>query len=69
MGRGDLGEVLDGSGYPLGGPGWVGGPSGMAETFWETLREVHDGSETSGTDRGTLGEFCDRLWDPRVGRG
>ena len=41
----------------------------MVWTCLGSLEEVCDGSETSGTDRETLGEFRDRLGDPRGGRG
>ena len=41
----------------------------MARTCRGTLGEVRDGSEMSGTDWGTLVEFCDGSGDPRGGRG
>ena len=41
--RGTLEEVRDGSGDPRGGPGRVGGPSGMFVTSRETHGEVRDG--------------------------
>ena len=77
--RGTLREVQDGSGDPRGGLGRVWGPSGKSRTCRETLGVVRNGSETSGTDRGThgefrdgwgtLGEFRDGSGDPRGGRG
>ena len=43
MGRGNLGEVLDRSGDPRGGPGRDGGPSRRPGTGQGTLEEVRDG--------------------------
>ena len=40
----NLGEVRDGSGDPLGGPGWVNGPSGRSGMGLFMLVEVWDGS-------------------------
>ena len=48
-GRGNYGEVRDGSGYPPGGLGRVGGPSRRSGTGRGTLGDVRDG-------RGTIGE-------------
>ena len=42
MGWGTLKEVRDRSGDPTGGPGRVGGPSGMFEMGWEALIVVRD---------------------------
>ena len=60
MGRGTLGEVLDGLGDPRGGSGQVVGPS-------VRLQRVGGPSGKSGTGRGTLREIRNGSGDSLVG--
>ena len=61
-GRGTLGEVQNRSGYPLGCPGRVGGPSQRSVRGREPLGK-------SGTGRGTLSAVRDWFSDPLEGMG
>ena len=70
MGQETLGEVWDGCGHPVGGPGWVGGPTWRLWTVRETLGEVGTGRGNLVEVRdgsGTLGMVWDGSEDPRGG--